>query len=285
MRNPSSPSSGGTKLPQIAVGYQIGNLTVCEATSQRKNGYLVWKCRCNCGNDILLDTRCLQRGSRLDCGCLSKVRPGQRDLTGQRFGKLVCLAPTEQRCKNGSIVWNCRCDCGTECLVPGKQLTAGCRKSCGCLSHPPLKDFLSKRFGQLTVTEYAGKRNGMHRWKCRCDCGNETIVGQTLLQTGKTKSCGCLKGSAVLEALQLCDGTSVTALETSRSRRISSNKSGYTGVYLNPRSNRWIAQITFKRKTYYLGSFEKMEDAVKARQCGEKMHEDFLEWYYQQYPN
>lgn len=36
------------------------------------------------------------------------------------------------------------------------------------------------------MASYAGKRNGMHHWKCVCDCGNETIVGQTLLQSGKT---------------------------------------------------------------------------------------------------
>ena len=29
-------------------------------------------------------------------------------------------------------------------------------------------------------------------WKCRCDCGKETIVGQPLPQAGKTKRCGCL---------------------------------------------------------------------------------------------
>lgn len=43
----------------------------------------------------------------------------------------------------------------------------------------------------LTVLEYAGKQGGMHRWRCLCDCGKESIVGQTLLQSGKNKSCGC----------------------------------------------------------------------------------------------
>ena len=39
-------------------------------------------------------------------------------------------------------------------------------------------DFVGKRFGKLTVVEYAEKKEGMHCWKCLCDCGNETIVGQ-----------------------------------------------------------------------------------------------------------
>lgn len=36
----------------------------------------------------------------------------------------------------------------------------------------------------------------------------------------------------------------------------------------------------FKGKTYSLGTYEKKADAVKARQRGEKLHEDFIAWYY-----
>ena len=130
------------------------------------------------------------------------------------------------------------------------------------------------------MIDYAGKKAGMHRWKCRCDCGNETVVGQTLLQTGKTKSCGCLQSSIITENLKLCEGTSVAILEASKRKPISSNQSGFTGVYQNKKTGKWTAQITFKKKTYYLGSYDKIEDAVKARKRGEEMHDDFLEWYY-----
>jgi len=33
------------------------------------------------------------------------------DLTGQRFGKLVAIEPTEKRVSK-SVVWKCLCDCG-----------------------------------------------------------------------------------------------------------------------------------------------------------------------------
>ena len=56
--------------------------------------------------------------------------------------------------------------------------------------------------------------------------------------------------------------------------------SGHTGVYWNKRTHKWTAKITFKNKAYYLGSYTRFEDAVKARQKGEEMHEDFLQWYY-----
>ena len=265
--------------PHIQVGFHVGKLEVIAATDQRKNGYTVWRCRCECGNEILLDTRCLQRGTMRDCGCSTVVKPGQRDITGMRFGKLVAIAPVDPSQK-GDVIWHCRCDCGGEIDAPLPQLRSGYRKSCGCLSHPPLKNFIGKRFGNLTVLAYAGKRAGMHRWRCLCDCGKETVVGQTLLQSGKTKSCGCLQAASIMEKLKLCEGTSVTVLEASKHRVLPTNTSGYTGVYRAAKTGKWQAQITFKRKTYYLGSYDRLEDAVAARKRGEEMHDDFIQWYY-----
>lgn len=54
-----------------------------------------------------------------------------RDLTGQRFGRLVVLdrGPTDG---NGAQWW-CRCDCGTTKLAKSKRLIQGNTRSCGCL--------------------------------------------------------------------------------------------------------------------------------------------------------
>lgn len=271
--------------PKISIGYRIGMLTVESRTDQKKNGYTVWHCRCDCGGEIELDTRYLQRGTITDCGCKTTVRPGMLDLTGMRFGKLVCLYPADEKDKRGNTQWVCRCDCGNTCLAAVPQLRSGYKKSCGCVSHPSLKDFAGKRFGKLTVIAYAGKRAGMHRWKCQCDCGNETVVGQTLLQNGKTQSCGCLQQTQIFENMKYVDGTSVTKLEARMARPpIASNTSGYNGVYRNKISGKWTAQIGFKGKTYHLGSFDNIQDAINARKRGEGMYEDFLDWYYREHP-
>ena len=69
----AEPSLGekapGKARPKIGLGYRVAGLQVEEATGQRKNGYMIWRCRCGCGGEILLDTRCLQRGTVTDCGC------------------------------------------------------------------------------------------------------------------------------------------------------------------------------------------------------------------------
>lgn len=51
-----------------------------------------------------------------------------------------------------------------------------------------------KRFGRLVVLsmDRAEKKNGRF-WLCRCDCGNLTVVRETDLRRGNTKSCGCLR--------------------------------------------------------------------------------------------
>lgn len=166
---------------KIEPGFRVGQLTVKSDSGERKNGYIVWNCVCDCGNTIQLDKRTLQRGTVTDCGCITKIRPGQRDVTGVKFGMLTAQYCTGKKDKSGAYYWHCTCDCGGEVDASLHQLQAGYRRSCGCLARPALKDFIGKRFGKLVVTGYAGKENGVHRWTCRCDCGNETVVRQSLL--------------------------------------------------------------------------------------------------------
>lgn len=208
---------------KIESGVQIGKLTVLSPTEERKNGYRIWLCGCACGNTISLDTRTLQRGTVRDCGCETKVKAGQRDVSGQRFGRLVALEPTAQRNKSGSTIW-----------------------------------------------------------RCRCECGKETVVRYGNLISGHTKSCGCLQAGIAKETLKWIDGTSVTLLEARRARPISSNTSGYNGVYFSQSAQKWVAQITFKGETYYLGSYLRVEEAAQARKSAEeRLYGEFLDWYYE----
>lgn len=58
-------------------------------------------------------------------------------------------------------------------------------------------DIMGKQFGRLTVVAYegtfrkAGRKVAM--WRCKCECGNESIVRSNSLRSGKTRSCGCLQ--------------------------------------------------------------------------------------------
>ena len=58
---------------------------------------------------------------------------------------------------------------------------------------PKIKDMTGLRFGRLIVDsiDHIVKGKGTY-WKCRCDCGNDTVVIGQHLRNGHTKSCGCL---------------------------------------------------------------------------------------------
>lgn len=192
------------------------------------------------------------------------------------------LTVTEYAGKMGGLHrWRCLCDCGQETVVGQTLLQSGKTRSCGCKGYPPMEDLTGRVFGKLTVLEQAERREGISYWRCRCECGNETVVRYAYLISGHTKSCGCMQKQMIADNLRLIDGTSVTLLEARRNRVIASNTSGYPGVYRHRQTGKWAAQITFKGKTYYLGIYDKKEDAVRARKRGEEMHDEFLDWYYQ----
>lgn len=54
------------------------------------------------------------------------------DLTGQKFGKLTVLKKCGNT-KEGKTVWLCKCECGNETKVIGRDLRNGHTQSCGCL--------------------------------------------------------------------------------------------------------------------------------------------------------
>ena len=55
-------------------------------------------------------------------------------------------------------------------------------------------DLTGQRFGRLVAERPLQKRGsgGCVLWLCKCDCGNEHVVTTNALNTGNTKSCGCL---------------------------------------------------------------------------------------------
>lgn len=55
-----------------------------------------------------------------------------KDITGQRFGRLVALSITNKRAFHRAV-WVCRCDCGNVVEVSAGKLLDNHTRSCGCL--------------------------------------------------------------------------------------------------------------------------------------------------------
>ena len=139
----------------------------------------------------------------------------RKDLTNKKFEKFLVLNRADDIVySNGQArsAWLCQCDCGNKKVVAGATLLNGSSTNCGCVRREKTiarnkknsVDLKGHRFGLLTVEEKAddyicsdGKRKTA--WKCRCDCGNTTVVTENDLKTENTKSCGCFKGIKIRE--------------------------------------------------------------------------------------
>jgi hypothetical protein len=86
-----------------------------------------WLCKCDCGNEKVI------RASSLNCGD-SKTCGHRKDLTGQRFGKLLVIGKdlTPQISNRKRVKWVCLCYCGNVTSVESYNLESGDIVSCGC---------------------------------------------------------------------------------------------------------------------------------------------------------
>ena len=126
-----------------------------------------------------------------------------KDLTGQRFGRLVVLKRAPNKKKH--TYWTCQCDCGTIKDIGSQSLLNGDTISCGCyhqqvlkeINNSLFKDLTGKKFGTMTVLRLATKEEKGNRktsdncWICQCDCGNIKIFSSSNLQNQINPNCGC----------------------------------------------------------------------------------------------
>lgn len=109
---------------------------------------------------------------------------------GFRSGKMVAVAPIGVRGRH--MCWIVRCDCGNTKRMREYDLRIGRIKSCGCTA---VRDLTGQRFGKVLVIEPAGIYMRMMYWIVRCDCGNVKDIRGSSLVSGRSKSCGCGRGS------------------------------------------------------------------------------------------
>lgn len=95
-------------------------------------------------------------------------------------------------------------------------------------------------------------------WECKCDCGNVRYASGIQLRKGNI-----IQTESGIKNLKLIEGTSISKLEATNKRLYKTNTSGFNGVYYAKKNRKWIAQISFKRKTYYLGEFDNKQEAIE----------------------
>lgn len=117
-----------------------------------------------------------------------------KDITGQRYGKLTAIRPTDKRV-GSNVVWQFQCDCGNVVERTTTHLTdhSSC-ELCRPRGFGLRKDYSGQRFGRLVALECTGRHKGKELiWRLQCDCGNVIELPVSRFVGGKTSSCGCLK--------------------------------------------------------------------------------------------
>lgn len=128
------------------VGQRFGELLVLEISEKGSNGAYRWKCQCNCGNIIIVSGTALRSDQTTSCGRMNlEVHPSlhrkyEKDLTGQKFGRLTVIAPIHSD-EYQQDYYQCICDCGKKVVIRGYSLIYKSTVSCGCYR----KEVISKR--------------------------------------------------------------------------------------------------------------------------------------------
>ena len=146
-------------------------------------------------------------------------------------------------------------------------------------------DLEGKRFGRLLVLHETSKRTdkGSIIWKCKCDCGNIVEISSKRLVNNLAVSCGCYQkerqkySMMKLKNRQLKENTNIDLIIKKKAN--SNNQSDIRGVHWCSSKNRWIASLSFQKKTYSK-AFKNKKDAVKYRkELEEKYFKPILEKY------
>lgn len=212
-----------------------------------------------------------------------------KDLTGSRIGKLLLL---QRKRENNKTYYYCKCDCGNEKWIRADKIGEDKINNCGCERVYHYTDLSNKKFGKLQPIKVVdNSKNNGYIWLCKCDCGNEKEIVMSSLISGASTSCGCIKKNKAKDTVKimhernrkyLIDNTCTILL--SRKNLLKNNISGVNGVTWDKTNQKWHSYISFKKKRYHLGFYKDKKDAISARkEAEEKLHNKFLEWYYQNY--
>lgn len=210
---------------------------------------------------------------------------------GEKTGKITILKRGD-RDEHGYRHFKVQCECGEkfDCIHQTVSYYSrhGCPK-CSAMDRARKKvaPYIGKTYGALEIIKYdENKSNARHVTcvVCKCKkCGN--ITSDSLAVVIKHKRSGCKKcgmtglaqGRDMLKEHSVC-GTQTYCLRFGKNANKNST-TGVNGVSL-AKSGRYRAYINFQRKQYYLGEYDKIEDAAAARKIAEqKIYGDFLKWY------
>lgn len=173
-------------MPNIIdlTNQRFGNLTViCRAKGKNNRAY--WLCKCDCGNEKIINGANLIHQKTKTCGnCKIKDIPSKGT-----YGIHSVFHTLEE----WSDITGLSVDDVKECFKNHISFL-------DFMKNNQIIDETGKKYGHLTVLKRV-KNDKYNRacWLCKCDCGNEIVVEGAQLRNGHYISCGCEKNKKIKE--------------------------------------------------------------------------------------
>ena len=209
-----------------------------------------------------------------------------KDLTGMKFGRWTVIKRVENN-KFGASRWLCKCECGNISVVDGLNLIYGKSMSCGCYNKEVVSS-LKKKYNKYDLSNSYGigwtsntnrkfyfDLEDYNKIKNYCWSENNKNYIVSVNENGKI----ILMHRLLKLELNMIDHKNrkkydnrkenlreTTFSLNSRNIKVySNNTSGIIGVSWDKKNNKWRVKITCNYKEIWLGRFENIENAIKAR--------------------
>ena len=131
------------------IGKRFGRLVVIERHHSTPKK-VFWRCKCDCGNETVVDGWSLRSGETKSCGCYHReiTSSARIDMVGKTFGKLTVLE-YDHTGDRREIYYKCQCECGNVIVTRGSSLRSGHTLSCGCTTKSKTHDLSRSRLYRI----------------------------------------------------------------------------------------------------------------------------------------
>ena len=205
-------------------------------------------------------------------------------LERQTFGRLAVVSLSPARVGQKGAFWLCRCQCGAEKPVRAAALRSGNTKSCGCLKLDRMTKHGAHRTAEYQIWRGMKDRCGRpKRARYESYGGKGVRVCERWRDSFENflADMGPRPGPAYSIERDDNDGDYeprncrwATTTEQSRHKAMQrNNASGVTGVAWAKREGKWRATIGIKGRNKWLGDYDSLAEATKARKDAEIAHE------------
>lgn len=266
-----------------------GNITSVQSTAlTRKNGTK----SCGCARN--------SKEAKIKAKITSNSYP--KNIKGLKFGRLTVVEKTDMKsdraADSGAYLWKCKCDCGGVCYYSRYSLiTPNGIKSCGCL-YDDSRFVIAKNYCTYDLDTYdfgiGYCQNGTYfffdkedydkikeyswwydgRYVIAHSLKNDKYttdiirLHRVVMDIGDREKINVDHKNLIRYDCRKINLRRATDSQNAMNKNyLASSSTGVVGV--NKQKDKWSASITKNGKIFYLGTFEKFEDAVKARQQAE----------------